>query len=144
MSITTFSQIIPKTNSLIINGAVGFCVHVLAISPPHMYDRLPHRRAEVAGKGKSRQYPVRRGWIDHWSFPTCPHGAAVLTPVQPLPELQHRACRNQYPHQTIPHCFCDYDDHPRWLSMNQVMVLGSRVLLSAPKNFLFFERSVNR
>lgn len=72
------AQIIPKTNSLIINGAAN-CVCVLDISPPYIYNRLPHRQMEGGKDKKSKQCPVRRRWGGHRSFP---HVPAVLTPAQ--------------------------------------------------------------
>lgn len=54
------AQIVPKTNSLVIN-VVASRVCVVHIGPPRTYDRLPHRQMEGGRDKKAKHCPVRRG-----------------------------------------------------------------------------------
>lgn len=112
------TQIIPKTNSIIING-VASCVCTLDISPPHIYDGLPRRQTEGGKDKKFKQYPVRRRWIGHTSSP---HVPLVLQRWHQCSDVVVSLCAKTIIHTEQKSIRAPDDSSPLWQSLQVVGV----------------------
>lgn len=136
------SQIIPQTNGHIINGAVS-CACMLYIGS------IRRKRATWAyGKwrGQGIKALVRRGWIDHRSFPhvsLVPLGANILRLHSGLPVCQKYnrdwaeiiTCASRF--LTVAPVIMTIT--PQWMDYGSFCSVCSRVLLLARENLLYLK-----